>query len=339
MYNHIVIKKISRTFVIFPTHITRRDITMKIAQLRQILEICNCGSINKAAEKLYISQSSLSASVISVENELEVSLFSRNRNGILLTPAGERFVQTAKTIVNDYDNFLASINTDESDRLFISSQYLRYANTVFANVNSKLKDVTTEFRFLEKSSNEVCADVMSKVSDIGIITMPTAARDKVFKLLHRNSLEGHLLSIDESRCIVGKDNPLCSMTGEYISIKQLADLPHLKYKRDEWACDIKIFNEEGRSVPCSRVITVGDTGSFNNMLINTNCFFIGIYNEHAYRNNSFYTNLRAFKMLDNTFYYDTIWIHRRNWTPNEPAKLYLSELYKTAGQMTFEDTL
>lgn len=309
---------------------------MKIVQMRQILEICECGSINKAAEKLYMSQSSLSASVISAENELGTNLFARNRNGITLTPAGERFVEHSRKILAEYDGFLSEIRTEDKPRLSITSQYLRYANTVFAKVSGQLENRDIEFRFLEKGSNEACSNVMNKASDIGIIVTPTVSREKVAKLLHRNNLEGHLVSVDESRCIVGRNSPLYSIPGEYVSAKQLAAYPCLEYERNEWTGDVKLFSEEKSTFPCSRMVTISDTGSFNNMLTHTACFFIGIYNENAYKDNDFYDNLRALKIVDRSFSFDTIWIHRKGWTVNEPAEIYLKELYRTAGKMTYE---
>lgn len=59
---------------------------MKISQLQQIVEIVSCGSINKAAQKLYISQSGLCASLNAVEKELGQKILHRSYNGITLTP-------------------------------------------------------------------------------------------------------------------------------------------------------------------------------------------------------------------------------------------------------------
>ena len=72
---------------------------MKISQLQQIVEIVSCGSINKAAQKLYISQSGLCASLNAAEKELGQKILHRSYNGITLTPFGLQFVDSAKQIL------------------------------------------------------------------------------------------------------------------------------------------------------------------------------------------------------------------------------------------------
>ena len=79
---------------------------MKIENIRLFLEIVQSGSINKAAEKLYISQPNLSVIIKNMETELGVKLLVRNNTGIRLTTAGEAFFGSAQTIIQAYDGFL-----------------------------------------------------------------------------------------------------------------------------------------------------------------------------------------------------------------------------------------
>lgn len=76
---------------------------MNFHNLVCILEIWKCGSINKAAQNLFTSQSNLSHSIRVLENELGFSLFTRNSKGISLTPEGRLFVQSAQTILSEYN--------------------------------------------------------------------------------------------------------------------------------------------------------------------------------------------------------------------------------------------
>lgn len=57
-------------------------------------------SISKAAKKLYITQPSLSQYIMRLENNLGVKLFDRSASSMILTYAGEIYVQTAKDILN-----------------------------------------------------------------------------------------------------------------------------------------------------------------------------------------------------------------------------------------------
>ena len=79
---------------------------MKISQMRQILAVSESESINKAAQKLYMSQSSLSASIHSVEEELGQTILNRSHNGIELTDFGKKFVDTSRKMLELYDEML-----------------------------------------------------------------------------------------------------------------------------------------------------------------------------------------------------------------------------------------
>ena len=65
---------------------------------RVFYTVANTGNISKAAARLYISQPAISKSIRKLEENLEVSLFSRNSRGVQLTEEGEllyHYVQNA----------------------------------------------------------------------------------------------------------------------------------------------------------------------------------------------------------------------------------------------------
>lgn len=72
---------------------------MDIEQARTFLAIAAHGSFVEAAQRLHVTQSTVSARVRNLESELGVRLFVRNRAGASLTQAGRRFMQHAKTLV------------------------------------------------------------------------------------------------------------------------------------------------------------------------------------------------------------------------------------------------
>lgn len=72
---------------------------MDIDQARTFLAIAAHGSFLEAANRLHVTQSTVSARVQNLETYLGARLFVRNRAGASLTPAGRRFLQHAKTLV------------------------------------------------------------------------------------------------------------------------------------------------------------------------------------------------------------------------------------------------
>lgn len=72
---------------------------MKIHQLRFFVEVCNKGSITKAAETLHVTQPAISQAIIELEKEHGVKLFHRTNNGLELTREGSFLLLDAKEIL------------------------------------------------------------------------------------------------------------------------------------------------------------------------------------------------------------------------------------------------
>ena len=76
---------------------------MDIDRARTFLEIVHCGSFLRAADKLHVTQTTVSARIRTLEEELGRKLFIRNRNGAQLTPAGREFERFAQSFVQIWE--------------------------------------------------------------------------------------------------------------------------------------------------------------------------------------------------------------------------------------------
>jgi LysR family transcriptional regulator, flagellar master operon regulator len=72
---------------------------MDVELARTFVEIVSTGSFIKAAERLHVAQTTVSARVRLLEQQLGRPLFVRNKAGASLTPAGEQFLRFAPTFV------------------------------------------------------------------------------------------------------------------------------------------------------------------------------------------------------------------------------------------------
>ena len=72
---------------------------MDIQLAKTFLEIMSAGSFQEAAKRLFVTQTTVTARVKSLEEALGCRLFIRNRAGASLTQEGERFVEYAKDLV------------------------------------------------------------------------------------------------------------------------------------------------------------------------------------------------------------------------------------------------
>ena len=69
---------------------------MTLQQLEYIVAIAETGSLNKAAEQLYVSQPSLSSAVKELERELGITVFHRSARGVSLTADGAELLPYAR---------------------------------------------------------------------------------------------------------------------------------------------------------------------------------------------------------------------------------------------------
>ena len=72
---------------------------MDLKQLEYVIAIAENGSISKAAESLFISQSGLNQQLIKLEKELNIQLFYRTTHHLEMTQAGKIYVKNAKDIM------------------------------------------------------------------------------------------------------------------------------------------------------------------------------------------------------------------------------------------------
>ena len=76
---------------------------MNFEQLKYIVEIERCGSINKASQTLFVTQPALSASIKELEGELGFTIFERSNKGIRPTAEGSQFVRSANDILSQIE--------------------------------------------------------------------------------------------------------------------------------------------------------------------------------------------------------------------------------------------
>lgn len=85
---------------------------MEIRHLRYFLAVAEAGSFSRAADRLGISQPSVSQQMRDLEAGLRVALFQRRGKRILLTPAGQIFQEHARGILRHLENFLQELTSE-----------------------------------------------------------------------------------------------------------------------------------------------------------------------------------------------------------------------------------
>ncbi|MEG1410631.1 MAG: LysR family transcriptional regulator [Terrisporobacter sp.] len=82
---------------------------MTFEQIKSFLAIVKYNHFTLASQELYISQSSISKHIKSLEKELGVELFNRQHRSIRLTEAGEEFYKFAKKSIAGYNTIISDM--------------------------------------------------------------------------------------------------------------------------------------------------------------------------------------------------------------------------------------
>ncbi|MGZ6550720.1 MAG: LysR family transcriptional regulator [Tumebacillaceae bacterium] len=99
---------------------------MNIETLEMFLTIARFGSINKAAEALYLAQSTVTHRLKQLERNLQTPLFVRTSSGVALTPEGKRFVPVATSIVEQMRSFTQEAGTQTPLTITAGKAFVAY---------------------------------------------------------------------------------------------------------------------------------------------------------------------------------------------------------------------
>ena len=94
---------------------------MTLQQIKYILGVADSPSLNKAAERLFVSQPSLSASLHDAEDELGFQIFNRTARGVKPTETGARFIRDAREFYAHYERLLKKYTSAEKKTFSVTT--------------------------------------------------------------------------------------------------------------------------------------------------------------------------------------------------------------------------
>ena len=163
---------------------------MDIDLARTFVEIVSTGSFVKAADRLHVAQTTVSARVRLLEQHLGRQLFVRNKGGATLTPAGEQFLRFAPTFVQLWQRARQQVAVPEGHRavLTVGSEISLWEPLLLQWVR-KMRRIHPDIalRVHVDVPQDLMADVAAGMVDIAIMYAPQ----------HRPGLEIDLLMEEE----------------------------------------------------------------------------------------------------------------------------------------------
>lgn len=185
---------------------------MNIDQLKGVIAIDEEGSASQAAKRLFISQSTLSNSVASLEREVGFPIFERSNRGMRLTAQGRRLVTYARSILNFSQDILAISDSARKICRFrlvsAREEHLNKAFTAFCLAHKD--DARIDISYASASVEHTIEMIYRNLADYGIICIDKPMQKQVEDHCKSRSVALRPLIDMTLEVICAADHPLMS---------------------------------------------------------------------------------------------------------------------------------
>ena len=246
---------------------------MTLQQLKYIITVAETGTITEAANRLYITQPSLTNAIHELEKEMHIVIFNRTNKGITLSREGEDFLGYARQVLEQAaileDKYK---NGDGGKKQFcVSTQHYSFAVNAFVDLIKEYGQDAYDFSLRETQTYEIIEDVARMRSEIGILFLNDFNEAVLQKLLKSQDLEFHLLFVAKPHVFISRRHPLASK--EVITNEELQQYPYLSFEQGEH--NSFYFSEEIFSAfERKKNIRVRDRATLFNLLIGLNGYTV-----------------------------------------------------------------
>ena len=234
---------------------------MTLQQLHYVITISETGSMNSAAELLYVAQPSLTGAVKELEKELGITIFHRSGRGVSLTNEGLEFITYARQVYYQYETLMGKYGKSgkRKKKFGVSAQHYSFAVKSFVETVKQYDAEKYDFAIRETTTKDVIDDVITSKSEIGILYLSDFNRKAIEKILKRNELEFHSLTECDAYVYMWKGHPLAGR--ESVGFRELAEYPCLSFEQGAeasfyFAEEIFSTNEYPRTVKATARATM-----------------------------------------------------------------------------------
>ena len=198
---------------------------MRLEQLKYLVTTANCKSINKAAQRLNITQPALSVAMNTLEEELQYPLLKRSRKGVLLTDAGERVVKDAQMILETIQSWYLSdqesfVLEGVIHLVTIPSIGLAFSNSLVTTLQERYPNLSIYIH--ERMPQYIVPYLGNTPVNIGIASTRISQTDSLLSQAADNKLKADLLEYDKRCVMLSSRHPLANK--EVLNFEDLEQL-------------------------------------------------------------------------------------------------------------------
>lgn len=298
---------------------------MNLMYLKYAVEVAACGSVNKAAEKLYIDQPNLSRAIKDLEYSLGVSIFERSSKGMKLTPDGERFLKYANQILKQVDTVehMFRYNKNAKQSFSISVPRASYVCDAFSGFATKIdrKD-GMEIIYRETNAMRAVKNILEENYNLGIIRY-AEQYDKYYKeMLASKGLTCELVTEFTYVLIMNRNSPLAALPEIHFSdLTNLIEIAHA----DPYVPSLSLSEVKKEELPemDKRIFVFERASQFELLAKNPDAF---MWVSHVPKETLDRFGLVECRCADNRKVYKDIMIYKKDYKLTELDKMFITEL-------------
>ena len=206
---------------------------MTLQQLKYAVTVAECGTISAAAEKLFISQPSLTTAIRELESEMGVTIFSRTNRGVIVSREGEEFLGYARQILSQAQLLQERFSGREQGekRFAVSSQHFNFTVLAFSRLVQNFPGPRYSFHFRETTTYEVLEDVSQLRSEVGILALNEDNERFLRRMFGKLGLEFTELKRVQAELFVSAEHPLAGR--RFVTVEDVSPYPCITFEQGE----------------------------------------------------------------------------------------------------------
>ncbi len=304
---------------------------MNFDQMKQLVEIHRSGSINRAAQNLFMTQPSLSKSIGALEKELGREILVRTYTGTSLTPFGEEILRYAQDMLRSEESIRTLAREDTVSRqlnLRVSAAQMRFSTHAFLSVVSRHVHESVRVHHIQNSLSGVIFDVMNKTSEVGLIYISNHCSKKIIKVLRNSGIVYTPIHRFPPSLLVPHNHPLSGETRPERVAAMLREYT-LAVPAEEMSVFREMHYEIARMLGVSKIVEEEVDGSYSDPVgeFDPLCLAVsmGVY-EHAGLQVPRAMRVRQVPLPALPFEYVAGWIVGRKEAMSSMAAEYVEEI-------------
>lgn len=184
---------------------------MNIIHLKYAVEVARTGSINKAAENLFIGQPNLSRAIKDLESSLGIVIFERSAKGMVVTNEGEVFLDHARSILERIEEVeqIYRLGVPVKQRFSVSVPRTTYIAEAFIAFTKALDpSLQSEIFYKETNAMRAINNILHTDYKLGIIRFSEKYDNYFFGMLNDKGLTYDTIAEFARLVLISKQNPL-----------------------------------------------------------------------------------------------------------------------------------